>query len=1050
MTLEKPQGDGHHHRSRSRSRSLSSTSERPNVPAPVPTEKQKEEREDKERKKEPLSKLLKEINKLKSKPNIDQAVLRNARKDLLERLRDDIPDDDKDLKKAFVEARKTNDYEVIDAILDQFVMTPIQSGELLDEVIDEFMKFTSLTRVQSYFASKPYGVMLEKIIRYALEQGDLSISLKQREALAKLAFDRDDMKLVAQVLATEAKTHKDIVDESEKQRELEKHSDLVFDLVAAKLKEYYAKIGKDKKYLFRLVAFKDIIEKSSGFDFFHINVGKVLDLANLSLFHNNLQFVEFWIRHKPDILDDKTFKEAAIAKYKQALKDLLLDANARNTYAVEIIITLLNSEVLKGVDLKDLFPAQNKLNEILVDTDPDVRELITPLLKKRQILVEDFTPANIPELIKACREADVDKVNNAIADKTFEVHKVRHGNRSLLFHAVSYEYGRFQGKPEGWPHVMLRETQSKQAEDADFKLYSERKNKILKALLKTGKFTQEDIDEAYEKVCRDGTIKDEHLPTEYAIRGDRKMIEQLMDAGANTAIGKNYIGIWRASLLAYGSARVADTILGAGAALIQHYTKLNTVSAYSKISEFVSAGTSVAAFEATNAVVTAWHSTVNLDFRRDNMIDFDRRTVVGSKDKTWYGGFVYGRNLEQKMRNKVGVVNVENAVFEVKDINDRNRYIHHMIGMLVYKAFCGEQEEAKFKKEKSIFVKIIAGIGNFIARKAGTSEEDYLIYLEDCNKKCQYGIPGDGGYSFNLAFQRELARLFDDANVKKTADSIVDFPSNRSFFLDMAKGIDLGLIKTPLSLKKKIMDAYAVVLERVRELRSSQEVKNNASASSTADTAAKRIKSRNEFGRLINIYDNHTKDSIPLTVILVAQQYKEEEMMRGDRELPVIEKIWDGCILGLDSLVGYVAPKFGVDKQRAHGVIGKSLQHTGAICVGAFNFYEPKLRKEIAKEGLLKTFTYLSLSIVNLKFCGIAPYIVLPPLVFVLSLMYCREYDLNPVDDFWENYYAFKDAFVPRPDKTEVFIRASTRVQFDKLYNDIDISTIPTHVSYAM
>lgn len=1045
MALQKPDGDGHHHRSRSRSRSASSSSsDKPHRPAPVPSNDQIEKRADKERQKDPLSKLLKEINKLKSKPDIDQAVLRNARKDLLGRLRDDIPDEDKDLKKAFVEARKTNDYEVIDAILEQFVMTPIQSGELLDEVIDEFMKFSSLTRVQSYFANKPYGVMLEKILRYALEQGELAISLKQREALAKLACDRDDMKLVAQVLATEAKASQG------QDNELEKHSDAIFDLVGAKLKEYYANIGKDKKYLFRLVAFKDIIEKSPGFDFFHLDVRKVLDLANISLFHNNLQFVEFWIRHKPDILDDKTFKDIAVAKYKQALKELLLDANARNSYAVEIIITLLKSDVLKDVDLKDLFPAQNKLNDILVDTDPDVRELMTPLLKKRQILVEDFTPANIPDLIKACREADVDKVNNAIADKTVDVHKVRHGGRSLLFHAVSYDYGRLAGKPEGWPHIMLRETQVKQAEDEDFQLFCARKNKILKALLKTGKFTQADIDEAYEKVCRDGTVVDKSLPSKYAMRGDRKMIDQLIDAGANTAIGKNYIGIWRASLLAYGSARVADTILGAGAALIQHYTKLNTVSAYAKISEFVSAGTSVAAFEATNAVVTAYHSTVNLDFRRDNMIDFDRRTVVGSKDKTWYGGFVYGRNLEQKMRNKVGVINVENAVFEVKDINSRNRYIHHMIGMLVYKAFCGEQEEAKFKKQNSIFVKIIAGIGNFIAKKAGTSEADYLIYLEDCNKKCQYGIPGDNGYSFNVSFQKELARLFDEANILKTIDSIVEFPSNRSFFLDMAKGIDLGLIKTPLPLKKKIMDAYTVVLERVRELRTSQEVKKKESSTSTAELNSKRAKSRNEFGRLINIYDNHTKDSIPITVILMAQQYKEEEVMRGDRELPLVEKVWDGCIVGLDRFVGYVAPKFGIDKQKAHGIIGKSLQHTGAVCVGAFNFYEPQLRKEIAKEGLLKTFTYLSLSVVNLKYCGIAPYIIIPPLVFVLTLMYCREYDLNPIDSFWESYYAFNDSFVPRSDKSEVFIKASTRAEFDKLYNDIDISTIPTHVSYAM
>ena len=152
MALEKPQGEVHHHRSRSRSRSVSSNSDRPQIPAPIPTKQQIEKREDKERQKEPLSKLLKEINKLKARPDFDQAVLRNARKDLLGRLRDDIPDDDKDLKKAFVEARKTNDYEVIDSILDQFVMTPIQSGELLDEVIEEFAKFTSLTRVQSYFS----------------------------------------------------------------------------------------------------------------------------------------------------------------------------------------------------------------------------------------------------------------------------------------------------------------------------------------------------------------------------------------------------------------------------------------------------------------------------------------------------------------------------------------------------------------------------------------------------------------------------------------------------------------------------------------------------------------------------------------------------------------------------------------------------------------------------------------------------------------------------------------------------------------------------------
>jgi hypothetical protein len=699
----------------------------------------------------PLTVLFRGIKELIEQPDYDKSVYNNYRKALLALLKDDIPDSNEDLGQLFQLAKETKDYEVIDAIISPFLYQPIaynpnSKNKLLEHIVDTFIELQQTPWFVSYFTSTPYQRKIGQILELAFEMRTAHISNDQLKKLLKMACDQNDFKLVANLLATpptERLSDSDDENSDDHQRNIRTLE--AFEILEAKIKDCYAQYTTNKKCLFWLVAIKDIIESDELLNFKQVEIQKIKDLASLALAHNNIQFVETWIKARPELLEDKEFKKRAVEQYVKALKSLLEDDNARNGFGTASILSILASDVMKDQRLEGLFQDEKKLYKILANTDPTWRaKLSIELQKKGAVKSLPKEDLKDEELANFCLDGNVDEIQKRLATN-FDFTKAHFKGNSLLHYVVSYKYNEDKG---GWPHSILRLPLDEQQKDTSFRILSEKKNLILKVLLQSKQFTKKDIQDAFNKANRDGTVKrnseDKSIKTKFVLRGDHQMMRQLIDAGANPAVGETFTGIFRAVTYSYAASAGLDFVLGTATDLIQHYAKVPVANWYKRVASYISGGTSAATFLATGAVSEAYHRNMNPDYYNNNFLDLTQVIVAGNYKRNWYGGVQSGRNLASSTSKQAGVSGSENAIFDANDISSYNLNIHHKVAMDVYEDYIGASE----KKKLAHWPPAIKGF------------ESLKNDLEEINRKCVYGIAGDNDYSFNQEFQEEFKKPF--------------------------------------------------------------------------------------------------------------------------------------------------------------------------------------------------------------------------------------------------------------------------------------------------
>ncbi len=999
------------------STSSSIGSERPNRRAPNPEDAY------------PLTVLFRGIRELLADPNYDKSVYSNYRKALLALLKDDIPDSNEDLGQLFKFAKETKDYEIIDAIISPFLYKPIAynptgKNKLLEYIVDTFLELQQTPWFVSYFTSTPYQRKIGQILELAFETHSASLSNEQLKKLLKMACAQNDFKLVANLLsAPPADEIRDSDDEHSEDHLRNVRTQLAFEILEAKIKDCYAQYISNKKCLFWLVAIKDIIENDELLNFQEIELQKIKDLAGLALAHNNIQFVEVWIKARPELLEDKEFKKRAAERYEKALKSLLQDDNARNSFGTASILNILASDVIKDQRLDGLFPDEKKLYAILSNTDPTWRVKIATALKNKGAIKElPKEDSKDEELANFCLDGNVSEIQKRLATN-FDFSKASYKGNSLLHYVVSYRYNEDK---RGWPHSVLKLPLDEQQKDNSFQLLSQKKNLILKALLQSKQFSKKDVQDAFNKANRDGTVKrdkeDRSIKTKFVLRGDHQMMRQLIDAGANPAVGETFTGIFRAITYSYAASAGLDFVLGTATDLIQHYAKVPVANWYKRFASYISGGTSAATFLATGAVAEAYHRNMNPDYYQNNFLDLTQVIVAGNYKRNWYGGVTSGRSLASSTSNQAGVSGSENAIFDSTDISSYNMNIHHRVAMDVYEDYVRAQKDKENAK--------------WYFYKNGLT--DLVKALEEINHKCVYGIAGDNGYSFNQDFQEELKKLFDANNLNRTIDSIYCSKRNLDFFLDLARGVEQGLVKVPLEMKKKILDARTIVLEKTAK-----------QANIVPDREMPYV-----FGKLRRIYDSHTKESVPFSVMLVAQYYKQLKISKGERELTFSEKMWVGFVHKWQDFIGWFAPVFGATKDEANDIIASGLQVSAAGIIGTLGYYEKRLRDEMAERGLTKSVRDFMLvcgsAMTTLDYAGIPPLAVLPALGGLLAILYFRHKDINPFVETYNFATKVYASVVPTPDPNGIFINKATRQQFEALYKSINSKLIPEVVGMTL
>jgi hypothetical protein len=1001
---------------RSKASSSSSTT-KPKTKAPNPEDKY------------PLTVLFRGLKELIEQPNYDKSVYNNYRKALLALLKDDIPDSNEDLGHLFQLAKDTKDFEIIDAIISPFLYQPIvynpnSKNKLLEHIINTFLELQQTPWFVSYFTSTPYQRKIGQILDLAFETHSASLSNEQLKKLLKMACGQNDFKLVANLLASPpADEIRDSDDEHSEDHLRNVRTQLAFEILEAKINDCYAQYTTNKKCLFWLVAIKDIIDNDELLNFGEIDLQKIKDLAGLALAHNNIQFVETWIKARPDLLDDQEFKKRAIEKYTKALKNLLEDDNARNGYGMSSILSILASDVMKEQKLQGLFPDEKKLHRILANTDPTWRiKISTELQKKGAIKSLPKEDLKDEELINFCLDGNVDEIQKRIANN-FDFSKIQFNGNSILHYVVSY---RFNNDKNGWPNSVLKLPLDEQQKDNSFKILSEKKNRILKALLLSKQFSKKDIQDAFNKANRDGTVKrdkeDKSIKTKFVLRGDHQMMRQLIDAGANPAIGETVTGIFRAITYSYAASAGLDFVLGTATDLIQHYAKVPVANWYKRFASYISGGTSAATFLATGAVAEAYHRNMNPDYYNNNFLDLTQVIVAGNYKRNWYGGVQSGRSLASSTSKQAGIIGSENAIFDANDITTYNLNIHHKVAMDVYEDYVRAQKD----KENAKWYFYKNGLTGLV--KA----------LEEINQKCVYGIAGDNEYSFNSEFQEELKKLLSDENKDRTIDSIICSKRNQDFFLDLARGVDQGLVKVPLEMKRRILNARTIVLEKIEK-----------QINIVPDRDLPYF-----FGKLRRIYDSHSKESVPLSVMLVAQYYKQLKISKGERELTISEKAWIGFVHKWQNFIGWFAPVFGLSKDTANDLIANSLQVSTAGIIGTMGYYEKKLRDEMIERGLTKSVRDFMLvcgsAMTTLDYAGIPPLAVLPALGGLLAVLYFRHKDINPFIESYNFANKVYASVVPTPDPNGIFSNKSTRQQFENLYKSINQKLIPEVIGMSL
>ncbi len=997
--------------------SSSSSSAKPKTKAPNPEDKY------------PLTVLFKGINELIAQPEYDKSVYSNYRKALLALLKDDIPDSSEDLGHLFKLAKDTKDYEIIDAIISPFLYQPIvynpnSKNKLLGHIVDTFLELQEAPWFVSYFTSTPYQRKIGQILDLAFETKSASLSNDQLKKLLELACKQNDFKLVANLLAAPpVEELRDSDDEHSEDHLRNVRTKLAFEILEAKIKDCYAQYTTNKKCLFWLVAIKDIIENDELLNFGEIKLQKIQDLAGLALAYNNIQFVETWIKARPELLSDSEFKKRAIEKYTKALKSLLEDDNARNGFGTASILSILASDVMKDQKLDGLFPDEKKLHRILANTDPTWRaKLSIELQNKGAIKSLPKDDSKDEELANFCLDGNVDEIQKRLATN-FDFAKIQFNGNSILHYVVSY---RFNEDKNGWPNSVLKLPLDEQQKDNSFKILSEKKNRILKALLLSKQFSKKDIQSAFNKANRDGTVKrnseDKSIKTKFVLRGDHQMMRQLIDAGANPAIGETVTGIFRAITYSYAASAGLDFVLGTATDLIQHYAKVPVANWYKRVASYISGGTSAATFLATGAVAEAYHRNMNPDYYNNNFLDLTQVIVAGNYKRNWYGGVQSGRSLASSTSKQAGVSGSENAIFDANDISSYNINIHHKVAMDVYEDY----ERALKDKENA----------KWYFYKNGLT--DLVKALEEINHKSVYGIAGDNGFSFNQEFQEELKKLFADENNARVIESILCSKRNKDFFLDLARGVDQGLVKVPLEMKRRILNVRTIVLEKIEK-----------QINIVPDRDLPYF-----FGKLRRIYDSHSKESVPLSVMLVAQYYKQLKISKGERELTISEKAWIGFVHKWQDFVGWFAPIFGMSKDRANDLIATSLQVSAAGVVGTLGYYEKKLRDEMAERGLTKSVRDIMLvcgsAMTTLDYAGIPPLAVLPALGGLLAVLYFRHKDINPFVETYNFATKIYASVIPTPDPNGIFLNKSTRKQFEALFQSINHKLIPEVVGMSL
>ena len=697
----------------------------------------------------PLTVLFRGIQELLAKDNYDKSIYNNYRKALLALLKDDIPDSNEDLGHLFQLAKDTKDYEIIDAIISPFLYQPIAynpngKNKLLEHIVDTFLELQQAPWFVSYFTSTPYQRKIGQILELAFETRSASLSNEQLKKLLELACTQNDFKLIANLLAAPpAEELRDSDDEHSDDHLRNVRTQLAFKILEAKIKDCYAQYATNKKCLFWLVAIKDIIENDELLNFQEIEIQKIKELAGLALAHNNIQFVEVWIKACPKLLDDKEFKQRAVQKYEKALKSLLEDENARNGFGTASILCILSSEVMKDQRLDGLFPNEKKLYAILANTDPTWRVKIATELKKKGA-IKSLPEENLKdeEFANLCLDGNIDEIQRRLATN-LDFTKAGFKGNSLLHYVVSYRYNEDRG---GWPHSMLKLPLDEQQKDKSFKLLSDKKNLILKELLQSKQFSKKDIQDAFNKANRDGTVKrtdeDKSIKTKFALRGDHQMMRQLIDAGANPAVGETFTGIFRAITYSYAASAGIDFVLGTTTDLIQHYAKVPVANWYKRVASYISGGTSAATFLATGAVSEAYHRNMNPDYYNNNFLDLTQVIVAVNYKRNWYGGVQSGRSLASSTSEQAGVSGSENAIYDASNVTSYNANIHHKVAMDVYEDYVRALKDKETAK--------------WYFYKNGLT--DLAKALEEINQKCVYGIAGDNNYSFNQEFQEELKK----------------------------------------------------------------------------------------------------------------------------------------------------------------------------------------------------------------------------------------------------------------------------------------------------
>jgi hypothetical protein len=148
------------------------------------------------------------------------------------------------------------------------------------------------------------------------------------------------------------------------------------------------------------------------------------------------------------------------------------------------------------------------------------------------------------------------------------------------------------------------------------------------------------------------------------------------------------------------------------------------------------------------------------------------------------------------------------------------------------------------------------------------------------------------------------------------------------------------------------------------------------------------------FGKLRRIYDSHSKESVTISVMLVAQYYKQLKISKYERELTISEKAWGGFVHKWQDFIGWFAPVFGLSKDQANDLIANSSQVSVAGIIGTMGYYEKKLRDEMIERGLTKSVRDFMLvcgsAMTTLDYAGIPPLAVLPALGGLLAVLYCR------------------------------------------------------------